>query len=120
MGSGGAGGSATVMGSGGVAIGGAGGRSAVRSRVKEWRITTRVYDFTVRYWVESDSAFGGESRHAARNEVQVAEGGLKKTLGIEPGAEAVAAALLEALPCANSVEVCDARGNGVAVHRDWP
>lgn len=93
-----------------------------RRRVAEHRITRSLglyKEFSVRFWIETDPEFGGESRRDAEMKIH------DSFISLEPNLtrmtpDQVAAAFLEAVPSANSVEVCDTNGNGTAVHRDWP
>jgi hypothetical protein len=94
-----------------------------RSRVLEHRVTTRLpWAGTIRYWIESDPKHGGVDRGTAIRLVREAEGkvGLSRENPLYMSSEQLASRLLEELPCANSIEVCDSQGTGCAVHRDWP
>lgn len=77
-------------------------------------------DYTIRFWIETDPAFGGiKDTDIAKLEVDQA---LSKVF-TDPGLatpEKWALDLLHLLPSANSVEICYDDGQGVAVHRDWP
>jgi len=89
-----------------------------RARVLEWRVTTQWRGLLIRWWIESAPEFGGASDMLVAR-VRVAEAQVK--LGPGPAdPKLVAEALLEACEAANSVEVCNSLGDGVAVHRDWP
>lgn len=106
-----------------------------RPRVREWRLTRREGWLIARLWVESDPAFGGfatfaEAEDALLVAMRTIREKLSETDRMQPDPRQLAAPvghqeflaglLLEALPAANSVEVCDSRGEGVALHRDWP
>jgi hypothetical protein len=88
-----------------------------RARVIEWRITRKLGDYEVRFWVESDPEFGGVSWALAHVQVDDVIALLEGGATLYP--QALAEELLEQVPAANSVEVC-VEGQGVAVHRDWP
>jgi len=92
----------------------------IRARVIEHRVTRHCLEFIIRWWIESDPAFGGISAKQAFVAAEAAEGVL--TLGDSALQDFTPAALrlLDACPAANSVEVCSSTGHGVAVHRDWP
>lgn len=92
-----------------------------RARVVEHRISTQIGPYTVRYWVEASAEHGGVSREEAQKKIDQKENILKTTWGPELHEhKKLALELCRVVPCANSVEVCDAMGNGTAVHRDWP
>jgi hypothetical protein len=91
---------------------------AKRERVREWRVTTHLCGLTVRWWIESDPEYGGASNMLFAR-MRVAEAQNLVGLG-QRDPDAIAAALLEACESANSIEVCDKLGDGVAMHRDWP
>lgn len=95
-----------------------------RPSVTEWRVTVARHGWTVRLWFEADPDHGGllrfEDALAAARE---ALGRVDVMLSLaETAWEAatIAERLSDLLPAANSVEVCDGTGQGVAVHRDWP
>jgi hypothetical protein len=97
---------------------------STRPLVVEHRITSkRFVGLQVRYWIEEDPAFGGvKTFEEAVLLVSAAERGVVSP-GEKKGAALLAqlaAQLLAAIHAANSVEVCDKRGNGCAMHRDWP
>lgn len=102
--------------------------SEQRARVVEWRITTHHslasgFKFSIRYWIERDPEHGGIAYFydALRAVTNVEEWELQTVLDHSMSwILATAKSLLEKIPSANSVEVCDADGNGVAIHRDWP
>ncbi|SRR5260221_9386433 len=89
-----------------------------RERVYEHRITSRMNGYNIRYWIESDPAFGGVVTFGeARKAVFEAE----KTAEIYAiGPQQIVDALMHVCPCANSIEACDDFGDGGALHRDWP
>ncbi len=90
-----------------------------RALVLEHRITSAVLGHTIRYWIEGDPKHGGlESSEAAVAAARLAETRTER-VGMTTVAQ-FATALLNACPAANSIEVCDPTGQGVAVHRDWP
>jgi len=100
-----------------------------RPLVIEHRVTTRWAKLgvdkglVVRWWVEADPKHGGipECSEVAAAVERVERLVLGTITYFDPETvEALARALLEKLPAANSVEVCDARGSGTAAHRDWP
>jgi hypothetical protein len=102
--------------------------SEKRDRVTEWRLTRKFFpadgsarEITARFWIESDESypyFGGISRSTARERVLSACERVEKAGMFDP--LPMATTLLEMVPDANSVEVCDDTGTGVAIHRDWP
>jgi hypothetical protein len=99
--------------------------SEQRARVQEWRITTRVGPYVVRYWIEADEDHGGiRSMAEAFDAVREAQDLHPwSPAGFAGGLDFVgfAHAILEVIPEANSVEVClHIDGNGIAIHRDWP
>jgi hypothetical protein len=88
-----------------------------RARVEEWRITKRMGPYVVRWWIEADPEHGGLDHDAAEDAVITAEA----SVGRHSMSQSILARhLIDAVPSANSVEVCYPYGNGVAVHRDWP
>jgi hypothetical protein len=87
-----------------------------RSIVIEHRITTHHGDFDVRYWIESEAAYGGVDRPTAMEQIRAAETVVTLKL---PHLE-MATTLLHDVPSANSVEAVSRNGMGTAVHRDWP
>jgi hypothetical protein len=98
-----------------------------RERVLEWRITTRwdrgtLSPLIIRYWIEADDDHDGIGAFVdARRAVDEAERLHRRELdGAQPSPDLLAAGLLGELPAANSIEVCDADGNGATIHRDWP
>ncbi len=88
-----------------------------RERVEEWRITTRVGPYVVRYWIEADVASPAEARRVV-GEAESRCGW--KLIGPLHDSVGLARFLLDAIPAANSVEVCTEEGTGIAIHRDWP
>lgn len=96
--------------------------SEKRSRVSEHRITRSLHNgMTARFWIESDPEWGGESRADAQKKISEKYESLGEAfLASRATAEEWAFLFLEAVPSANSIEICDAHGNGTAVHRDWP
>jgi hypothetical protein len=99
-----------------------------RSRVVEHRITRVLrksdapFDkpITVRWWIEIAPEHGGLLLpSAALLAVEQAEASIKARFdSITP--EDLALQFLELVGSANSVEVCDDTGQGIAAHRDWP
>jgi len=92
----------------------------VRERVVEHRLTrTRTSQFwTIRFWVESDSAHGGVTENQALIDVTRAMN-LEGVAGCKTPRE-MAEFLVDHIPAANSVEVCDVEGRGTVVYRNWP
>ena len=92
-----------------------------RERVYEWRLTYPIrWDWTVRLWIERDVEHGGvESFDEADELVRSVLYKLGKSNDWMEK-EDIASHLIEAVPQANSVEVCDNEGFGACVHRDWP
>lgn len=92
-----------------------------RPIVAEWRITSkRENGVEIRYWIEGDPDFGGVSRETAARAIHAAEFQLQfERVALAIDLDVICAALLEALPYANSIEVC-VQGQGVVMHRDWP
>jgi hypothetical protein len=90
-----------------------------RKIVIEHRLTHKLpWSHTIRFWIEADPTFGGVDRLTAMDSIAAA---IKENPDLDTwSAEKAALVLLEAVPSANSVEVCDSRGTGCAVHRDWP
>jgi hypothetical protein len=91
-----------------------------RPLVVEHRITTDFLSMVVRYWIEEDPAHGGVALSAAWSQVLAAQDAALVARKQAWAGSALARFLLAQVPAANSVEVCDATGNGVSVHRDWP
>jgi hypothetical protein len=90
-----------------------------RARVEEWRITTRIGPYVVRYWIESDPEHGGVSWATAVRQIESTEAARQGSSDLDP--RRLAMLLLDAVVAANSVEVCDHQdGSGCAAHRDWP
>lgn len=95
-----------------------------RALVVEHRVTVKTLVHKIRFWIEGDAGHGGliwpeEAERAAKMAVRCLGG--YDGLSTETYPEALAIKLLEMIPSANSVEVCDlVTENGVAVHRDWP
>ena len=95
-----------------------------RPFVTEHRITQSVtkglpgpaYSWTLRFWIETDPEHNGLTRESA---VTAVENSVKKVVEWTD-AYAICGILILTLISANSVEVCDPSGNGVAMHRDWP
>jgi hypothetical protein len=90
-----------------------------RALVVEWRLTMDIPGFTVRWWIEADPEHGGVDEIVARGLVEEARGQFIHPTDMSSPLY-IAGFLLNHCHCANSVEVCDNKGNGVAVHRDWP
>lgn len=100
-----------------------------RSRVFEHRITNpSLFGCVIRYWIEANpgpSYDGIETLSEALGVVNKAEQEMYgravefTNWGIVDSM-ALAKALIEAIPAANSIEVCNGSGNGTAAHRDWP
>jgi len=95
----------------------------VREKVVEHRVSEVICGWRVRFWLESDPAFGGLIRSRAVLTVKDARRGAialqAKDSKVFNDPEHLALWLLENVECANSVEVCDNTGDGTAVHRDW-
>jgi len=103
-----------------------------RERVIEHRITTPIIihtgnpaEWTIRWWIESDPQHGGISDFRdALVAVSQAVGlpvAIAGVLQNEPWTPiGLAKHLIDLVPAANSVEVCNDIGSGVCVHRDWP
>lgn len=87
-----------------------------REKVVEWRLSRQHGGSTIRLWIESDIAFGGVGRGEA---VATLENVLE-VIGYPASCEELAEKLFFELPFANSVEVCNAGGDGCTIHRDWP
>jgi hypothetical protein len=91
-----------------------------RTRVVEYRVTTKLWVYTIRYWIESSPEHGGvASGQEARELVEKAENDVKHWYPM-PSTLSLAEHLIEKVSCANSIEVCYHAGNGVTIHRDWP
>ena len=90
-----------------------------RHRVIEHRLTRVVNGYSIFFWIEEDPGHGGVSRAEAERAVAQTIIQVLKDRSIR-GHEQLAKALIEAIPPANSVEVCDALGDGTAMHRDRP
>ena len=93
--------------------------TVVRVRVYEWRVTRQKDGWTIRFWFESDAAFGGISSKQAHREADRVTLFDSEDWSTKVHTNLVKK-LLEDLPNANSVEVCDPEGNGTVGHRDWP
>ena len=100
-----------------------------RAEVKEWRVTrTTQYQYVgvprlvARFWVEADPVYGGMA------DPKEVEHYIDALFASEPIRECIqfnspgllCHALFDSFPAANSVEVCNVNGFGVALHRDWP
>lgn len=93
-----------------------------RARVLEWRYTRSILEkWRVRYWIESDPKNSGISRDAAKAAIEKAELEVRSDAEAHlMPPEAVAKMLLDVIPAANAIEVCDDGGTGVVLYRDWP
>ena len=94
--------------------------TAQRPFVLEHRVTTNLGGYIVRYWIEADPKRGGVwDREQAGMAVAAGERMVEEKPDLYSPGE-LARVLLHNISSANSIEVCDESGNGVAVHRDWP
>lgn len=94
--------------------------SETRDRVEEWRITSGYWtNRVIRYWIERDPAYGGVA--AFEDAKMITDRAERMTVAWSMlSMEDACRYLLNEVPCANSVEVCDLNGNGITIHRDWP
>lgn len=93
-----------------------------RARVYEWHLSGYILQrWRVRYWIETDPKFGGVTLEEAKAAVAKAELEVRsdENATIMPPRD-VAKVLVDLIPAANSISVCDDGGTGVVVHRDWP